>query len=518
MLLRLVALALYIGAWFFIHPYIRDHPPRFAGTFVQPIVRLVQALLRMWGPLLWFVPGLLWIGMVPPLTAGMVVSYSLFIPLFIFLTVLWLAGVFPPARSPLGQIVLAWSSWALCLFILFITFFAMLATLLSAPPSSLDMLKLVLFFVFVTLPPVLAVIVLLSGAAEIIPLAADEPQPALRTLQLLTAFFTTFPKPTWMVEDGALKTQIKGNPFYGVGPGWVMTEPENIVILKNSSTITRIVGPGITLTAPSEMPHEVIDLRNQIRLTRTTAMTRDGIEISLPISSLFRVHSGNRRMGLKSLAGQEPWPFRNQRDVWRIALTEEVDPTGKTPLEAHRARPWDDIPLKVALNELKKVVPQYSLEDMYSFDATKNALRRSLVAGEVRETVKKEVEPLGFEILGGGVGNKVTPVSAEVIKQRVEAWKARWINKVLEWQNKVEVARLEHLTTIRSNARADVLNDLLRQTMSTLPADDDKAAEFVAYYLLENLIHMARNEQVQARLPESAIPTLLQLSQMAKGG
>ncbi len=517
MLLRFIALALYVGAFFVLHPYMHDHPPRFAGAFVQPVARLLWALLRLWGPLVWFLPGLLWIGMVPPLTPGMVVSYSLFIPLFIFLTVLWVAGVFPPAKSPLLQIALAWLSWGLCLFVLFITFFMMLATLLSAPPSSLEMLKLALFFVFVTLPPVLAVAIMVSGAADIIPLASDEPQRVLKTLQLLTAFFTTFPKPTWIVEDGVIKTQIKGNPFYGVGPGWVMTEPENIVILKNSSTITRIVGPGITLTTPSELPHEVIDLRNQIRLTRITAVTRDGIEISLPISSLFRVHSGNKRIGLKSLAGQEPWPYHNQRDVWRIAFAEEVDPTGKTPLEAHRARPWDDIPLKVAQNELKMVVPQYSLEDMYSVDTNANKLRRSLVTEAVRETVKKEVEPLGFEILGGGVGNKVNPVSAEVLKQRVEAWKARWINKVLEWQTQVEVDRLERLTKIRSNARADVLYNMLHPATGTLP-DDDTAADYVAYHLLENLIHMARNEQVQARLPESAMPTLLQLSQMTKGG
>ncbi|HOT93362.1 MAG TPA: SPFH domain-containing protein [Anaerolineae bacterium] len=509
-LLRLGLLAVYIGAYFALQRYLRDHPPRFKGAFVEPLLRLGWALLRMWGPLLWFLPVLLWIGMAKPLSLGIVLGFGIFIPLFIFLTLLWIAGAFPPFSKAKFDALIAWVLWGACLLIVLVTFVKLLASGLSVR----ELPKIILFFVFVAAPLVLAIAWLLVGIAEIIPVPADEKHPWRERLQLFTGFFSTFPKPTWVVEDGAVKTNIQGHTFYGVGPGWIMTEPENVVILKGSSNLRRVVGPGVALTASTESPYQVFDLRNQIRVMRTTAMTRDGIEINLPISSLFRIHPGPRKIDLESLKQQEPWPYRNQQTIFKLAFAQEVDPTGKTPLEMHQARPWDDLPVKVALNQLKQVVPEYSLEDIYSIDPKTKTLTRLAIATRVRQVVKETVEPLGFEILGGGVGNKVSPVNDEAVKQRVEAWKARWINKMLEWQASTEARRLEILTRVRSKARADVLSEVLGKIQNL--KDPEMTGDFVAYYLLENLIHMAQDTRVQKMLPESALPTLLQLSQMSQ--
>lgn len=515
LLLRLIVLVLYIGALFGLAPYIRDHPPRFEGKFVHPLMRLLWALLRMWGPLLWFLPGLLWIGMLP-VSFWTILRFSFFIPLSIFLTYLWATGAFPSFSNTRFSALIARALWGICLVAALVAFRDLGVGLFNAPPTLPTVLKFVLFFIFVTFPAALAVMTVISGISTVIPAPADEETSSMpEQFQLFTGFFTTFPKPSWIVEDGAVKTQIEGQTFYGSGPGWIMTEPENVVILKASSSLKRIVGPGVAFTQATESPYQVIDLRNQSRSTRTTAMTRDGIEISLPISSLFRIYPGQRKIDLQSLARQEPWPYHNKRTIFELVLSQEVDPTDKTPLEAQQARPWDDIPLKTALSRLKQVVPEYSLEDIYSLD-DESTLTRLAIAKRVRAVVKETLEPLGFEILGGGIGNKITPVNPDVIQQRVEAWKARWINKMLEWQTTTEVKRLEALTKVRSKARTDVLAKLLKQVQPL--ADPEMSIDFVAYHLLENLIHMAQDSHVQGMLPESAMPTLLQLSQMTKEG
>ncbi len=521
MLLRFIVLAVYVAAFIALRTYLRDHPPRFKGEYVYETERLGHALVRMWGLLLWPLPGLMWIGMMP-IPAWIIVSLSIFIPLSLFLVFFKIVGVLENTSSSIGDVLFSWIMPGISLFITLLTFTALLA-------YAFPFWQFIVFLTFVTFPPLLAVTVLVVAARDIIPVALDQPKRVLRILHQFTGFFTTFPKPSWLVEDGEVKTRIKGHPFFGVGPGWLMTEPENLVVLKGGTKIERIAGPGVLFTEAMESPYQVIDLRNQIRITRIDARTQDGIEVNLPISSLFHIDPGYKTITLKSLENQEPWPFRNQRDIYQIVFYEEVDPTDKTPLEAHRVRPWDDIPIKAAINRVKQVIPEYSLERLYSIvpgsgtidpttgkiDPETGLLTRTAIGAAVRETVKIAVEPLGFHILGGGVGNKIMPTNPDVIKQRVEAWKAGWINKVMEWETDAQVQHLKNLAHIRSDARVELLTQILQQTSMQLD-DTDNAGRYVAHHLLENLLHLARNSQVKELLPESTLPTLTQLHELTK--
>ncbi|MBN2389769.1 MAG: hypothetical protein JXR84_03535 [Anaerolineae bacterium] len=541
MLLRFLVLAGYIAAFVALRTYLRDHPPRFEGKYVYEFDRLKQALVRMWGLLLWPLINLMWIGMmrfptwivgmsevearssgITPLPAGIIVILGLLIPFDIFTVFFTVAGVLRPhSNSTINKL----SAWLPAVFFIFIT----LLIFLFLPRYTFLFSQFVVFLVFVTFPPILAIILMMWVASYIIPTDPNQPGRVFRITQYFTGFFTTFPKPSWMVEDGEAETRIKGNTFYGVGPGWLMTEPENLVVLKDGTKIKRIVGPGALFTETAESPYQVIDLRNQIRVTRVDARTRDGIEVNLPISSLFRIDPGYKTITLESLANQEPWPYRNQRDIYQIVFYEEVDPTGKTPLEAHQVRPWDDIPLKVAINRVKQVIPEYSLEELYSIvpesgtvDPTTGKvipetgdLTRPTIGLKVRETVKAAVEPLGFQILGGSIGNKVTPTNPDVVKQRVEAWKASWMSKVMDWETEAQIQNLKDLSRIRSDARVELLSQILQQTSMKLE-DRGNASRYVAHHLLENLLHLARNSQVKELLPETALPTLTQLEQLTK--
>jgi hypothetical protein len=511
----------YVAAFIALRNYLRDRPPHFEGKYVYEFERLGQALVRMWGLLLWPLLGLIWIGTMP-IPALTIAILSFLIPLDIFLVFFTIAGVLEP---PSGSIIDRLFSWVPTVFFIFIT----LLIFLSLVRYTFSLWQFMVFLAFVTIPPALAAILTMWAAPNIIPAGLDYPMPALRLLQHFTGFFTTFPKPSWIVEDGEVKMRIKGHTFSGVGPGWLMTEPENVVVIKGGTDIRRIVGPGVLFTEATESPHQVIDLRNQIRISRVDARTQDGIEVNLPISSLFRIDPGYKTITLEGLENEEPWPYRNKRDIYQIVFYEEVDPTGKTPLEAHQVRPWDDIPLKAAINRVKQVIPEYNLEQLYSIvpesgdidpvsgkviPETGN-LTRTTIAAKVRETVRAAVEPLGFEILGGGIGNKIVPTNPDVVKQRVEAWKAGWMSKVIDWKTEAQVQNLKDLSRIRSDARVELLSRILQQTSLELE-DRDNASRYVAQLLLENLLHLARNSQVKEFLPETALPTLAQLQELTK--
>ena len=109
MLLRFLVLIVYVAAFVALRTYLRDRPPRFEGRYVYEFERLGQALGRMWGLLLWPLPGLLWIGTMP-IPAFTIAILSILIPLDIFLVFFTIAGVLePPSGSMIDRLFLSLS-------------------------------------------------------------------------------------------------------------------------------------------------------------------------------------------------------------------------------------------------------------------------------------------------------------------------------------------------------------------------------------------------------------------------
>jgi hypothetical protein len=505
LLLRLAFLILYGVGFGFLYVYLRDHPPR-STRFVQPMERPLQVLFWMWGPLLAFVPGLLWLGVLRVGLLG-ILLLSVCVPLSIFMVFLLLLGVFPASSEAPFDALFSFFAVALPPAIVFLTL------VVTQPPLP----RFLLFVVFMALPTLLSILLLMAFAPDIIPMPREQPN-RLRTILLMIAgFFSTFPKPTWVIEDGKIESRVQGNQFFGVGPGWLLTEPENVVVLRGGTDIQRIVGPGVVLTKAPEVPFQVVDLRNQIRTTRINAITKDGIEVRVPLASLFRIDRGPRKsLTLEMVEHGEPWPYHNQRDIYHAVFAEEVNPTDKTPLEAHKADDWDDLPLKLGENKLRQVLLDYPLRELYNVNPETGQLKRNEIGQRVREYIKAELEKLGFEILGGSVGNKVQPLNPAVTQQRIEAWKAQWMNKIMEWETEVEAKRLEDLTTIRRETRLKSLTQLIEDTNQRLEDSEYYTTTLIAYQLLETLMHIAQKPKVKDLLPDSVIPTLTQLHQQAE--
>jgi hypothetical protein len=398
------------------------------------------------------------------------------------------------------------------------------------------LLKFTVFLATVLSPPMLSIASLIQWILKVVPVGRQG-RPIRRALMMLFGFFSTFPKATWVVEDGTVHTRIHGNEFAGAGPGWLMTEPENAVVLKAGPKVTRVAGPGVALTQRAESPFKIIDLRNQMRTTRISAITRDGIEVQVPVSSSFRVNRGYGEIIL-----DESWPYRHQRDIFGVAFSEEVDPTGKSPLEANTAYPWGDLPLRITAHKTEQAISFYSLDQLYDgitdpvgaldegdpeFQLLKthrqveealglpkaeglgDPLTRTTIGKLVQRAVRQELEPRGFEILGGGIEDKIAPLNQDVTAKRVEAWKSRFILKVMDWQANVQRRRFARFEELRQSARDTMLDSMIKEIQKYVGAADEGAwRDYVAYHLLDDLIRMARNPDVQEMLPESALPTL----------
>ena len=524
--IAILVMLLYAVGCGFLNRTLHKHLPPMSKKHVARWLRPWVAIFWMWGPTFWFIPGLVWFRVLnmPQEMRLILIGLSFFLPLFIFVVFTSLLGLFPyRTENPFDMFLTYLIVGSVALLNLIF-----LALLYISP--GLDIWKLIFFCVIVLLHPCIAVLTFAFTAPQVIPCPSPNPLLKLKnSLDLIASFFTSFPKSVWTIQDGQMVTRISGNPFFGSGPGWLLTEPENVAILGNGFELTRVAEPGVVVTKDSESPYRIVDLRNQKRSMNVIAVTRDGIEVNVPIWFSFRINSGPRRPTLQS-----PWPI-HRRDVYQAVFAEVVDPDGKTPLDEHLTHPWEDLPLKIAAYKLKQAVGYYSLFQLYedgstpemqvihkrvadslglnSPDDIEYGLTRTTISRLVLESVRQMLIPHGFFIYDGGVENSIVPLSKELTRQRVEAWKTRWISKVMHWQAEMHTNRNETISEkIGDGVALGMVDSLIEDTYHTAQSVDGVGPkDTVVRSLLSGLLDLARIPEVESLLPESVLPTLLRL-------
>ncbi len=235
---RIGLLVLYVGGMAALSRYLRGRMP---GSTSDPTSGKV--IWWIWGPSLWPFPGLLWLGILN-LSPGMIILLSLLLPLSCLALFLWRRRMM--ATTTAGFIVL-------------ITLFAV-AVAVTTPGLLYG--RMGLFVISLVGPILFSCWLLTLWTPRVVPLPEDVERRSSWAMDLVLGFLSGGPKSVWVVEDGYVRTRITGNPWSGAGPGLLMTEPENVVVLKAGSEIARVAGPGVVLLQRSEMPYRVVDLRD----------------------------------------------------------------------------------------------------------------------------------------------------------------------------------------------------------------------------------------------------------------
>ncbi len=525
-----LVMLLYAVGCGFLNRTLHKYLPPISKKYVAQWLRPWLAIFWMWGPTFWFIPGLVWFRVlnIPQEMRLVLIGLSFFLPLFIFAVFTSLVGLFPyRSENPFDLFMAYLTVGSIGLITL------LLLGLLYIFPG-IDIWKAIFYSVVVSLHPCVAVLTFAFTAPRVIPCPTIYPLQRLKnSIKLLASYFSTFPKSVWAVQDGQIVTRVPGNPLYGSNPGWLLTEPENVAILGDGYKLTRIEEPGVVITVDSESPYRVVDLRNQKRSMEVTAVTRDGIEVKVPLSFSFRINSGPRRPQLQS-----PWPL-HRRDVYQAVFAEVVDPDGKTPLDDHLTHPWEDLPLKIAAYKLKQAVAFYSLFQLYEVgttpdmqvvhkrvaealdvslcEGTEDGLTRTIIGRLVLTSVRQMLKPHGFYIYDGGVHNSIIPINKELTRQRVEAWKTRWISRVMHWQAELQANSNAVATEENDSTVLDIVESIIEEMYQASRSGDALTSKkAIADSLFSNLLNLARIPDVAPLLPESILPTLTQLYEEGK--
>ncbi len=507
--MNVVVLLIIIGivaiAWLFWR-YYSHNPPAESKHFVPRAERNSRVFTRLALPVvaMTLFSSLLWLQWVPLF----LLVPLLFLYLLIAALLPWISGRFKSLTLGLGLFEGLLAIAAIAARFLFPQWQEATFALLMLLYLLLPLTALAAFFTFF--------------AHTLVPVPAglpDEERDAFykQAQALFATFFSGLPKPIIAVEEGSLQTRNAGNPFLGSGPGLVMTAPEYAVLVRDGSKVRRIIGPGVSFTAEGDVADYVFDLRRQLRATRVRARTRDGIEVEAPLSAIFHIQrgEGEREPRLKA-----PWPYRPSAAI-KLYFSLLVDPEGKTPLEAHRPRPWQDLPLKEAEPLLRQIFSRYTLDEIYGTplpDKEKGkTLLRVQIGATVRQEIAKSMEEKGLQIIGGGIGGTIKPVDPSIFEQRIKAWQARWARKALEADITESVDMLKNFSRIRQHVLQEMMNNLQEQAkqlrQQAQKGQGPSARTLLSLRLLETFEDIANRSEAQTFLPEGLLQTLDKLHQ-----
>ncbi|MCS7282790.1 MAG: SPFH domain-containing protein [Anaerolineae bacterium] len=305
--------------------------------------------------------------------------------------------------------------------------------------------------------------------------------------------------PIWAItrasrEEDRIEERLPGDPLtqFAGGQGVILTDCDMAVAVSSGMKFKGVLGPGLIFTSFAERPVQTVDLRPQLRAFWVQAMTRDGIQVKVLAFTPFQIDRGDQQPRLG-----EPFPFR--RSAAFKAIHAQMTLLPESP-ETQKLS-WDAIPQLMGTRILQDILSRYRFDDLYAPYGVGEEPPRIKIAREFRDRLRQELEPLGIQLLGGGISN-ILPVRPEVMKERIRAWQAEWVRQILVRQAESQRERLWRIEQARAEAQANLILALGERLAELDRSDSPVDPEEIIREFLRILEEMALQPMMHRYLPK----------------
>ena len=289
------------------------------------------------------------------------------------------------------------------------------------------------------------------------------------------------------------------------GPGQVNVPAGHVMVTELNGRFQRILSAGKHTLGRYEYIHAVLNLQPQERtLDQFTAYSRDGIELRVGLSIVYRL-----KMGSQMATKENPYPY-DETAVRKVAYMQTVTDDKGTMVT------WEDAPLGLARGTLSGMLAGYKLDEIIYPQRPGEEPYRTL-RNELLRKLRTKLDGMGIDLLAVGIHRLDLPDG--VTKQYIDYWRSQWeIQRLLNLAagkataaEKWEVARAEaEMTMIQA-----ILEGVQRARREGATA---RMEEVVALRLVEALELMARQSQQLSPLPGSLLPQLGDMRQQLGDG
>jgi hypothetical protein len=263
------------------------------------------------------------------------------------------------------------------------------------------------------------------------------------------------------------------------GPGKLVVSPDYAAQLERSGRLTRVVGPGVARLHRFEKIHKVIGLRPVIRTRQITALTRDGIPVTVELT----VHACAEGSAAASTQSSNPphYPFDSQA-ITSITVNTLRSGTGYED--------WEDRAIETAVAVFTDVVAQYSVDEVFESLGTESDPRQD-IQRQVREQTAYLLRDSGIAITELWLGQFELPT--DVTNQYVAFWQADWQRKDQTVLASGAAASIREMGRARALAQKEVIEALVASFQAAQKAVPEiPAKQLLALRLIDGLEQLYR--------------------------
>jgi regulator of protease activity HflC (stomatin/prohibitin superfamily) len=309
-------------------------------------------------------------------------------------------------------------------------------------------------------------------------------------------------------EDGELQELVEGRTRPpGImspqgGPGFVMAGSHYAIPFTTGTRDTRVGGHGLVFTGPKERPRALIDLRPQIRPRTVHALTRDGIPVTVPMTAVFQVDRQRAR-------GDWLYPF-DARCVFAAVHAQGVGPGEEDKEEEELG--WDRLVVDRAADLVRDAIARTLLDRLLESDEEDMGPPFKTIGAGAKEQLAQAMAPYGIEVLGVGLGN-IEVEDEEVLRQRVESWRASWERRRLEKEAQGDAEAIRLIEDARADAQRQMIVAITEAFQQMADSGTPVPPHVIALRFIDVLEDVAAAQPVHELLPEAVqgIPAQLRL-------
>jgi regulator of protease activity HflC (stomatin/prohibitin superfamily) len=310
--------------------------------------------------------------------------------------------------------------------------------------------------------------------------------------------------------------EMGGKPFreFLPGPGVVISRCDHAPVISDGVRFKGVRRPGVSFLGPAERVTQAIDLREQLRTFTVEARTKDGIGVSIPAFTPFRIDCGEAQPQLN-----QPFPLRHRSAFLALHKAQFIEHQGKGQVpERMEAHQWDDLPQVLGKRILRDIIAEYRFDDLCAPYRLADDPRAEII-NRFKEKLGKDLRDYGIQLMGGGIGN-ILPTeekSRQIFEQRIRAWQAHWVRRVMQRQAEGQRSRMRQIEKARAQAQVEAIRAISDRLSRLQEQQGIVSIEEIVNLFIDVIHTMAVQPLTKRLLPPTVLEPLKEVQQKIGG-
>ncbi len=315
-------------------------------------------------------------------------------------------------------------------------------------------------------------------------------------INTLASFMFGYHRPSFVVDNGKADKRISGRALSRFGAGVIRVGVGQAAVLETTTQFSRVIGPGVSFVGRLESVKTVVDLHNQSRSAKVTALTKDGVPVEVPVFCLFRIASSGT-----SRATRDDFPFPREA-IRRVFYRQDgVD-------EDDEGYSWDDYALQVTISRFQEILARFRLDQLFA-PHDPDQVPRLMLASLLNTAVRNDLSKREIELIFAGFGTFEFP---EVVqRQRVVSWQTEWVTRAKELQATGEADAKRSIQSARAAGQWELVQGMVNGLATAQGLTGIEPADLITWQLLNAMESMSADPLLQSLIPQETVNALLSI-------